>query len=243
MITGLGALSLLVVLVVAIWRGQRAALVAALISVIALNFFFVEPKYHLAVAELDNAVALIVLFVVALIVGRLAGRARRDADRASERAREAELIARAGTALLDPGDVDAQLAAIGARLEESSGGELRLGLTGAPEAGPDERAVRLPASSAPAWLYAKAGTGWDAEGADRIAEPLARLIDVARERQRTREQSAEAEATRQRGRRQDRSAPRDLPRSALAADRDHDRGRRSARGRGSAPKTGRRSRR
>jgi two-component system, OmpR family, sensor histidine kinase KdpD len=197
MITGLGALSLLAVLVVAIWRGERAALVTALASVLALNFLFVDPKYHFTVAEVDNAVALVVLFVVALIVGRLAGKARQDADRAEERAREAELMARAGTALLEAGDLSAQLAGISTQVEESSGGGLRLGLTSAPESREGETVVRLPASSLPAWLYARAGTGWETEALERISEPLARLIDVARERQRASDQTASAEASRQ----------------------------------------------
>jgi two-component system, OmpR family, sensor histidine kinase KdpD len=197
MITGLGALSLLAVLIVAIWRGQRAALVTALASVLLLNFLFVDPRYHLTVAEVDNAVALIVLFVVAVIVGRLAARAREDADRATERAREAELVAGAGTALLEANDLSAQLAGITAEVEESSGGGLRLGLTSSPESRAGEVVTRLPTSSVPAWLYARAGTGWETEAMQRVSEPIARLIDVARERQRAGEQSSAAEASRQ----------------------------------------------
>jgi two-component system sensor histidine kinase KdpD len=197
MITGLGALSLLAVLVVAIWRGERVALITALVSVLALNFLFVDPKYHLAVADVDNAVALVVLFVVALIVGRLAGKARDDADRAEDRAREAELIARAGTALLEAGELSAQLAGITTAVEEASGGGLRLGLTSAPESREGETVVRLPTSSLPAWLYARAGTGWETEALERISAPLARLIDVARERQHASDQTASAEASRQ----------------------------------------------
>jgi two-component system, OmpR family, sensor histidine kinase KdpD len=197
MITGLGALSLLAVLAMAIWRGERAALITAVVSVLALNFLFVDPRYHLTVAEFDNAVALVVLFVVALIVGRLASHARRDADRAEQRAREAELMARAGAALLEADDLNSQLAGIGAQVEGTSGGGLRLGLTAAPEARERETVVRLPTESLPSWLYARAGTGWESEALERISEPLARLIDVARARQRAGEQTASAEASRQ----------------------------------------------
>lgn len=197
MITGLGALSLLAVLVMATWRGERAALITALVSVLALNFFFIEPRYRLAIADVDNAVALGVLLIAALVVGRLATRAGDEAERAEERAREAELLAGAGTALLEADDLSSQLAGISLQVEQSSGGGLRLSLTSAPKAREGEAVVRLPTESLPSWLYARAGTGWESETLERISGPLARLIDVARARQRASEQTASAEASRQ----------------------------------------------
>src|SRR5881409_3713232 len=50
-ITGLSVVPLLVVLAIAIRRGQTAALATAVLSVVALNFFFIEPRYRLTISE------------------------------------------------------------------------------------------------------------------------------------------------------------------------------------------------
>ena len=50
-VTGLAVLYLPAVLVVAVRRGQVPGLVTAVLSVIALNFFFIEPRYQLTVAK------------------------------------------------------------------------------------------------------------------------------------------------------------------------------------------------
>ena len=55
---GLGVLYLLAVLSVAIRRGEIAALGAAVLSVLALNFFFIEPLHQLTIADSENVVAL-----------------------------------------------------------------------------------------------------------------------------------------------------------------------------------------
>src|SRR5690242_14526663 len=68
--TGLGVLYILPVLFIAVRRGQVAALAAAVVSVLALNFFFIEPRYRLTIADSHNVVALLVFLVVALVVGR-----------------------------------------------------------------------------------------------------------------------------------------------------------------------------
>src|SRR5690348_8737077 len=75
-VTGLGVLYILPVLLVAVRRGQVAALAAAVVSVTALNFFFIEPLYRLTISDSQNVVALGVFLVVALVVGRLAATAR-----------------------------------------------------------------------------------------------------------------------------------------------------------------------
>src|SRR5437763_10160018 len=85
-VTGLGVLYLLAVLFVAIRRGQVAALVTAVLSVTALNFFFIEPRYHLTIADSHNVVALGVFLIAALVVGRLAALARDQTQEAEHRA-------------------------------------------------------------------------------------------------------------------------------------------------------------
>ena len=119
-VTGLGVLYLLAVMFVAIRRGQIAALITALLSVAALNFFFIEPRYRLTIADSHNVVALGVFLIAALVVGRLAAAARRQATEAERRAtlamareREATILADAASSLLAGRDLEAELASLG----------------------------------------------------------------------------------------------------------------------------------
>ncbi|HEY7151013.1 MAG TPA: ATP-binding protein [Solirubrobacterales bacterium] len=200
-VTGLGVLYVLAVMFVAVRRGQVAALVTALVSVAALNFFFIEPRYRLTIADSHNVAALGVFLIAALVVGRLAAAARQQATEAESRAtlamareREAMILANAASALLAGRDLEAELASIAVD-ERESDGSARIGLTSAPERRDGELAVPLPASR-PGWLYGRPDAGWDRLSLERLAEGLAGLIDVERERRRLASRSAETEATR-----------------------------------------------
>ena len=201
-VTGLGVLYLLAVLLIAVRRGQVAALATAVVSVMALNFFFIDPRYRLTIADSQNVVALLVFLVVALVVGRLAataraqtGEAERRALLASAREREAMILAQAASSLLAGENVATQLERMGDGSGTAGPGAVRAGLTAAPDAGPGEIAVRIP-STRPGWLYGKPEAGWDRASLERLAQSLARLIDLARERERLAERSAAAEAAR-----------------------------------------------
>src|SRR6185503_19733540 len=74
--TGLGVVYLLAVLFVEIRRGEIAALATAVLSVLALNYFFIEPRHRLTVSDSENVVALGVFLIAAFVVGRLAQAAR-----------------------------------------------------------------------------------------------------------------------------------------------------------------------
>src|SRR5207237_543561 len=86
-ITGLGVIYLLAVLFVAIRRGDVAALVTALLSVLTLNYFFIEPRHQLTIGSSENVAALVVFLIAAVVVGRLAAAARERAREAEDRAR------------------------------------------------------------------------------------------------------------------------------------------------------------
>lgn len=55
---GLGVVYLLAVLEVAVRRGQWAALIAALLGVLILNYFFIAPRQALAIAHTQDLVEL-----------------------------------------------------------------------------------------------------------------------------------------------------------------------------------------
>jgi two-component system, OmpR family, sensor histidine kinase KdpD len=199
---GLGSLYLIAVLAVAIRRGQVAALAAAVLGVLTLNFFFIEPLHQLTIADSDNVVALGVLLVAALVVGRLAGLSKQRAaeaelraEQADAREREAAMLAQAATAFL--GGSDDAVAGISRSLEAAGKGELRLETGTVPRAREGERSLRLPTETRSAFIYAPASSGWTGADLNRVATPLARLLDVAVEREQTLARGAEAEAARQ----------------------------------------------
>jgi two-component system sensor histidine kinase KdpD len=203
-IAGLGVLYLLAVLFVAIRRGELPALLTALASVLTLNYFFIAPRHRLTIADSENVVALAVFLIAAVVVGRLAATARRQAHAADERARvaaarerEAAMLARAASDVMAGAGLEAELRAVGAHVAEATGAAgARLELAAAPTPLDGEVAVRLPLSARPGWLYATPAPEWHEDDLRRIAEPLARLIDVALDRRRAREHLAEAEAAR-----------------------------------------------
>jgi two-component system sensor histidine kinase KdpD len=145
----------------------------------------------------DMAV-LVALLVIALVgCGALAFRlhtknaecVRREAE-AQARARETMLVATVARRLLKGGAVGPQLGWIAPHVAEALGADsarIEFGSVPAPHEG--ERSVRLELEGRSAWLYAEGG---DDPGI--VAEPLARLIDVALERERLGAQEAAAEA-------------------------------------------------
>src|SRR5947208_8002425 len=143
---GLGSIYLIAVLAVAIRRGQVAALAAAVLGVLILNFFFIQPLHQLTIADSDNVVALGVLLLAALVVGRLAGQSRQraaeaelQAKQAAAREHEAMMLADAATAVL--GGAGDLVAAISESLEAAGDGELRLQARSAPQAADGERVL------------------------------------------------------------------------------------------------------
>src|SRR5436190_2000331 len=167
--TGLGVVYLLAVLFVAIRRSGMAALATAVLSVLTLNFFFIEPRHQLTISDSENVVALIVLLIAAIVVSRLAqaGRnraveAERRAREAAAREREAELLAAAGSAVLAGANIETQLANVGASIGASArASSVRVELSSAPSPRPGEFEMRLPTTSRPAWLYVSEDVGWD----------------------------------------------------------------------------------
>jgi two-component system sensor histidine kinase KdpD len=202
--TGLGVLYLLAVLDVAIRRGQLAALATAVLSVLTLNYLFITPRHHLAIAHSQDVVELAVLLIAAAVVGRLAAIGRQRAAEAETRARmaaarerEATLLAEAASAILAGHSVQTQLESIANRVARATGANrARVALEPVPSRRPDELAVPLRARARAAWLYVSTDMAWAPADLERLAEPLGRLIDVAVERERVAEQAAETEASR-----------------------------------------------
>jgi two-component system, OmpR family, sensor histidine kinase KdpD len=203
-VEGLGILYLLAVLAVAIRHGQLPALITAVLSVLTLNYLYIPPRHQLSIAHSSDVVQLIVLLIAAVVVGRLAALARERAGEAESRAhlasareREAKLLAEVASAILAGESVEAQLESIGKRIVQATGaGQARVMLAPVPTPRAEEITVRLPVRTGNAWLYLTRDVGWEPAALERVSEPIARLIDVAVERDRVSERAAESEAAR-----------------------------------------------
>ena len=72
--------------------GLSSAIAAALISFVACDFFFIEPRYQLTISEPHEFLALIVFLVVALITGMLASKVREHSQFMRTRALTAQSL-------------------------------------------------------------------------------------------------------------------------------------------------------
>jgi K+-sensing histidine kinase KdpD len=97
-------LYLLAVVIVALVGGVAPAVVAAIASVVAINYYFVAPLNTLEIAHADQAVALVVFLFVALVVSGSVEVATRRARAARQAAREAETLSALAGADFDERD-------------------------------------------------------------------------------------------------------------------------------------------
>ncbi|WP_433525630.1 ATP-binding protein [Nocardia pseudovaccinii] len=102
---GLSAVFFIGVVAVALLGGVVPAALSALLSGMLLNWFFVDPRYSLTIAEPDSFITVVVLLIVAVAVAALvdvAGKQTRQARRASQ---QAELLTLFAGAVLHGADL------------------------------------------------------------------------------------------------------------------------------------------
>lgn len=83
---------LIAVLGCAIRFGVTSAVAASVLSSVAYNFFFIEPRYTLTVAQPYEVVSLVTFLVVAMLTAGLAGRLRQQSDLVSEQAQVTQAL-------------------------------------------------------------------------------------------------------------------------------------------------------
>lgn len=88
----LSMLYLAAVLVSAVIAGRLSALIAAGLSFVAYNLFFIEPTGALTVAQPQEVLSLVIFIAVALAAGQLAARLRESADLARQQARQSQAL-------------------------------------------------------------------------------------------------------------------------------------------------------
>jgi two-component system sensor histidine kinase KdpD len=83
--TNLVMLYLAAVLVAAVYLGRGPSILAALLSVLAFDYFFVEPRLTFAVRDSEYLLTFLGLLIVGLVISELAARAREQAQAALQR--------------------------------------------------------------------------------------------------------------------------------------------------------------
>ncbi len=184
-VLSLGVLYLFAVLPIAAFWGLTYAIGVSVASMLAFNFFFLEPIHTLTLADSRNWLALLVFVATSVVVSELAARSRR-------RAREASLLAEIATSLLEHGTVGDELERISdeaARALHAERAEITLG--------PEVRdGFELTASGRRVGTIRLEGGGRDASTRRRVLPALASLLGVAIDRERLEREAYEAEALR-----------------------------------------------
>ena len=194
----LGVLYVFAVVPVALVFGLAYALPVSIASMLGFNFLFLPPLHSFTLRDSENWTALAVYLVTAVSVSQLASSARRRAAEAGRRERQASLLAAVATDLLESGDVQGRLRAIGAQTAAALGasrGWIEIDSIRRP--GPDESAYELRAGERRVGtLYLDAGARPEPGLAERFLPGLASLLAVAEERERLARKAVEAETLR-----------------------------------------------
>jgi two-component system sensor histidine kinase KdpD len=86
--TNLVMIYLASVVIAALYLGRGPSLLAAFLSVLAFDFFFVPPQLTFAVTDTEYLLTFLGLFIVSLVISTLAVRSREQADAAHDRESE-----------------------------------------------------------------------------------------------------------------------------------------------------------
>ena len=108
---------------IAVLFGLAYALLVSVASMLAFNWFFLEPTHTFQLSDGENWIALAVYLVTALVVSALAARSRARAAEAERRALEASLLAGVAGSLLESDHVQDELRGISDRVAAALGVE------------------------------------------------------------------------------------------------------------------------
>jgi two-component system sensor histidine kinase KdpD len=197
-VLSLGVLYVFAVLLVAVFWGPQLAVPVAVASMLAFNFFFLEPLYTFTLADRQNWIVLIVYVVTAVVVGVLASRYRLQRAEAEQRERESALLADIAVELLRGTELEHELA----RIEERTAAVLdvssvRIALGDVPSMSGREAPHPLSVDGrALGTLYLPETEEPDLATQRRLLPALASLLGIAREREQLQRDAVEAEALR-----------------------------------------------
>lgn len=100
-LTSLSMLYVLAVVLASYKLGRRESVLAAFAAVVALNFFFVPPRWTFQVERSEHFIALLTMLVLALVINHLASGMRRETEMARLNERRARQLQNLAIALAD----------------------------------------------------------------------------------------------------------------------------------------------
>jgi two-component system, OmpR family, sensor histidine kinase KdpD len=197
-VLSLGVLYLFAVLPVAVVWGRAYAILVAVASMLAFNFFFLPPKHTFRLEDTENWFALAVYLVTGIVVSELAARARHRAGEAEQREREEALLAELSIALLQGEQLTAGLDRIAEAAARVLGVErARLELTAEAEPAFGEKVLALDVGARRVGtLWMSAGSQPDPSISSRFLPALASLLAVAIDREELEREALAAERLR-----------------------------------------------
>ena len=157
----LSMLYLAAVLLSATIAGRASALLAAVLSFVAYNFFFIEPTGELTVAQPQEVLSLVIFIAVALAAGQLAARLREQADLARQQARQSQALLDFSRKLSGAHGQDSVLDAVASHLQTSLGRPAvvllpdEAGDLGVAAAWPPDQALDMTEMTAARWAFEK----------------------------------------------------------------------------------------
>ncbi|MDQ7838365.1 MAG: sensor histidine kinase KdpD [Thermodesulfobacteriota bacterium] len=117
--TNLVMIYLLAVVLAAIRLGLRPAIMAAFLSVLAFDFFFVPPKFTFSVADTEYLITFLGLFAVGVVISTLVAKARERAETIREREAQTASLYYLSRDLAAAADIDSILDAAIKNIGES----------------------------------------------------------------------------------------------------------------------------
>ncbi|MEZ4620551.1 MAG: DUF4118 domain-containing protein [Caldilineaceae bacterium] len=121
-----GLTELLAVLLIAVYIGRGPALLAAAVSAVSFNFFFIEPRYTFAITRLQDIVLIILYFLIGLFAGNLTARIRQQEQLAQRNVRRIMALYRLARETATAADLDAVLATAVTQLGQSFDAEVAI---------------------------------------------------------------------------------------------------------------------
>ena len=122
--TNLVMIYLLVVVVAALYLGRGPAVLAAVLSVLAFDFFFVPPYLTLAVTETEYLLTFLGLLVVGLLISDLTARVQEQVEATRRRERETAALYSLSRDLAVAVDLESVVQAVEANAGETFGREV-----------------------------------------------------------------------------------------------------------------------
>jgi two-component system sensor histidine kinase KdpD len=121
-LANLSMLYLLVILATAVLAGRGPAVLAALLSFMALDWYFVPPVGHWAVSNPDEWMTLLIFLITGTVTGQMAAVLRARAEEAQAREQEMAMLYELSSATAGQVDLESILGYLATRVQERFGG-------------------------------------------------------------------------------------------------------------------------